>query len=132
MTATHEMLARPASLGNAATAIFALLGLIDVALTAVIGSADASPLIVSLGVTGMAGAALLAASVPMPAHSLSQDITYGGELLAGIPVALYPVWLIVLSYRLPGHLADRVGSAMRSSQEDPGAGFPPRLADTWS
>ena len=35
MTATHQTLARPASLGNAATAIFALLGLIDVALTAV-------------------------------------------------------------------------------------------------
>jgi hypothetical protein len=32
MTATHETLARPASLGNAATAIFALLGLIDVRL----------------------------------------------------------------------------------------------------
>ena len=32
-----------------ATAIFALLGLIDVALTAVIGSPDAPPLIVSLG-----------------------------------------------------------------------------------
>jgi len=55
MTATNETLAGPASLGNAATAIFALLGLIDVALTAVIGSADAPPLIVSLGVTGMAG-----------------------------------------------------------------------------
>ena len=65
----------------------------------------------------MAGAALLAASVPMPAHSLSRDITYGAELLAGIPVALYPVWLIVLSYRLPGHLADRVGSARRSSRK---------------
>jgi hypothetical protein len=85
-----------------------------------------------LGAAGMAGAALLAASVPMPAHSLSQDITYGAELLAGIPVALYPVLLIVLSYRLPGHLADRVGSARRSSQEDPGAGLPSRLADTWS
>ena len=86
-----------------------------------------------LGAAGMAGAALLAASVPMPTHSLSRDITYGAELLAGIPVALYPVWLIVLSYRLPGHLADRVGSARRSSrpQEDPGAGLPPRLADTW-
>jgi hypothetical protein len=56
MTATHETLAGPASLGNAATAIFALLGLIDVALTAVIGSADAPPLIVSLGVTGIPGA----------------------------------------------------------------------------
>ena len=53
MTATHEALARPASLGNAATAIFALLGLIDVALTAVIGSPDAPPLIVSLGVAAL-------------------------------------------------------------------------------
>ena len=79
----------------------------------------------------MAGVALLAASVPMPAHSLSRDITYGAELLAGIPVALYPVWLIVLSYRLPGHLT---ASAPRGDrpQEDPGAGLPPRLADAWS
>jgi hypothetical protein len=53
MTATHETLARPASLGNAATAIFALLGLVDVALTAVIGSPDAPPLIVSLGVAAL-------------------------------------------------------------------------------
>ena len=53
MTATHETLARPASLGNAATAIFALLGLIDVALTAVIGSPDAPPLIVSPGVAAL-------------------------------------------------------------------------------
>jgi hypothetical protein len=74
-----------------------------------------------LGAAGMAGAALLAASVPMPAHWLSQDITYGAELLAGIPGAFYPVWLIVLSYRLPGHLADRVGSARRSSPRGPGS-----------
>jgi hypothetical protein len=53
MTATHETLATPASLGDAATAIFALLGLIDVALTAVIGSPDAPPLIVSLGVAAL-------------------------------------------------------------------------------
>jgi hypothetical protein len=53
MTATHETLARPASLGDAATAIFALLGLIDVALTAVIGSPDAPPLIVSLGAAAL-------------------------------------------------------------------------------
>ena len=53
MTTTHETLARPASLGNAATAIFALLGLIDMALTAVIGSVDAPPLIVSLGVAAL-------------------------------------------------------------------------------
>jgi hypothetical protein len=63
MTATHETLARPASLGNAATAIFALLGLIDVALTAVIGSPDAPPLIVSLGVAAL-GLITLVSLVP--------------------------------------------------------------------
>jgi hypothetical protein len=63
---------------------------------------------VALGAAGLAGAALLAASVPMPAHSLIRDITFGAGLLAGAPVALaFPVWLIVLSYRLPRYLADR-------------------------
>ena len=47
MTAIRETLARPSSLGNAPAAIFALLGLIDVALAGVIGSLDAPPLIVS-------------------------------------------------------------------------------------
>jgi hypothetical protein len=32
------------------------------------------------------------------------DITFGAGLLTAVPVALFPVWLIVLSYRLPGHL----------------------------
>ena len=63
MIAPHETLARPASLGNAATAIFALLGLIDVALTAVIGSPDAPPLIVSLGVAAL-GLITLVSLVP--------------------------------------------------------------------
>ena len=181
MTATHETLARPSSLSNAAAAIFAVLGLIDVALTGVIGSTDAPPLVVSLGVAalglitllalvparrgsrgaliaivvtrvisavlavpafifgwifaasragrasgrlprqvancgvalgaaGLAGAVLIAASVAMPAHSLIQGITYGTGALASAPAVLaYPVWLIVLSGRLPGHLADRAG-----------------------
>ena len=60
MTATHETLARSASLSNAATAIFAVLGLIDVALTGVIGSSDAPPLIVSLGVAALGLITLLA------------------------------------------------------------------------
>jgi hypothetical protein len=60
MTTTHETLARPASLSNAATAIFAVLGLIDVALTGVIGSADAPPLVVSLGVAALGLITLLA------------------------------------------------------------------------
>jgi len=63
MIAPHETLARPASLGNAATAIFALLGLVDVALTAVIGSPDAPPLIVSLGVAAL-GLITLVSLVP--------------------------------------------------------------------
>jgi hypothetical protein len=60
MTTTHETLARPASLSAAATTIFAVLGLIDVALTGVIGSSDAPPLIVSLGVAALGLITLLA------------------------------------------------------------------------
>ena len=60
MITTQETLARPVSLGNPATAIFATLGLIDVALTAVIGSSDAPPLIVSLGVAALGLITLLA------------------------------------------------------------------------
>ena len=60
MITTQETLARPVSLSNAATAIFAALGLIDVALTAVIGSSDAPPLIVSLGVAALGLITLLA------------------------------------------------------------------------
>jgi hypothetical protein len=67
---------------------------------------------VALGAAGLAGAVLLTASVAMSAHSLMQDITYGTGALATAPAVLaYPVWLIVLSYRLPGHLADRTGAA---------------------
>ena len=58
----------------------------------------------ALGAAGLAGAALLAASAPMPAHSLIRGIAFGAGLLTAIPVALFPVWLIVLSCRLPGHL----------------------------
>ena len=65
----------------------------------------------ALGAAGLAGAALLTASVPMPAHSLIWDITFGAGLLTGIPVALFPVWLIVLSYRLPGHAGSQPGLA---------------------
>ena len=53
MTATHETLVRPSSLSNATAAIFAMLGLIDVALAGVIGSSEAPPLIVSLGVAAL-------------------------------------------------------------------------------
>lgn len=52
---------------------------------------------VALGAAGLADAALLTASAPMTVHSLSWDITFGAGLLTAIPVALFPVWLIVLS-----------------------------------
>jgi hypothetical protein len=69
---------------------------------------------VALGATGLAAAALAAASVPMPAYSLIHDITRGAALLAaGLAALAYPVWLIVLSYRLPSHLADRLGTPTR-------------------
>jgi hypothetical protein len=46
---------------------------------------------------------LLAASVPTPAHSLAHAVTFGaGALVSGPVYAAFPVWLIVLSYRLPG------------------------------
>src|ERR1022692_3601269 len=59
---------------------------------------------------GIRAALLLAISVPMPAYSLISDVAFGAKALTGIPVALYPVWLILMSYRLPGHLADLAGS----------------------
>jgi hypothetical protein len=59
---------------------------------------------------------LLAMSAPIPAYSLISGVAFGAKVLTGIAVALYPVWLIVLSYRLPGHLADLAGSASRPSE----------------
>jgi hypothetical protein len=55
MTTTHEAVIRPSALPNAPAAIFAALGLIDLAMAGVIGSADAPPLVVSLsaGVLGL-------------------------------------------------------------------------------
>jgi hypothetical protein len=72
---------------------------------------------VARGAAVLAAAALAAASVPIPAYSLIHGITRGAALLAGgLAVLAYPVWLIVLSYRLPGHLADRLASPMRPSE----------------
>ena len=71
----------------------------------------------ALGAAGLAGAVLLLAmSAPIPAYSLISGVAFGAKVLTGIAVALYPVWLIVLSYRLPGHLADLAGSASRPSE----------------
>jgi hypothetical protein len=131
MTATHETLARPASLSHAATAIFALLGLIDVALTGVIGSPDAPPLIVSLGVAAPGLITLLSL---VPARRGSRGALTAvvvtrviSAVLAGPRVLPECAWP-----GSPRSRDDRVGSARRSSPREPGSRLPPRLADTWS
>jgi hypothetical protein len=60
---THQTLVRPSPLTGTTTAIFAVLGLIDVALVGAIASADPPPLIVSLGVAAL-GLITLVALLP--------------------------------------------------------------------
>jgi hypothetical protein len=101
MTTTHETLARPASLGNAATAIFAVLGLIDVALAGVIGSPDAPPLIVSLGVATL-GLITLLALVPARRGSRGALIAIVVTRLISAVLAVpafflnAPVWVMIV------------------------------------
>jgi hypothetical protein len=108
MTTTHETLARPASLSNAATAIFAVLGLIDVALTGVIGSADAPPLVVSLGVAAL-GLITLLALVPARRDSrgalVAIVVTRVISAVLAVPAFFLnaPVWvMIVLGFVIAG------------------------------
>jgi hypothetical protein len=108
MTTTHETLARPASLSNAATAIFAVLGLIDVALTGVIGSSDAPPLIVSLGVAAL-GLITLLALVPARRGSRGALVAIVVTRVISAVLALpafflnAPVWvMIVLGFVIAG------------------------------
>jgi hypothetical protein len=60
---THEAVGRPSPLTGTTTALFIVLGLIDVALVGAIGSADPPPLAVSLGVAAL-GLITLVALVP--------------------------------------------------------------------
>jgi hypothetical protein len=61
---------------------------------------------VALGAAGLAGAVLLTASTLPPAGAALQHVAFAAGALAAGPVfAAYPVWLVVLSYRLPNHLA---------------------------
>jgi uncharacterized membrane protein len=53
MTTTQATIAPPSALSNAPAGIFAVLGVIDIALTGVIGSKDAPPLVVSLGIAAL-------------------------------------------------------------------------------
>jgi hypothetical protein len=62
---THEAAVRSSPLTETTTALLALLGLIDIALLAVLGSADAPPLAVSLGVAALGLITLIAL---IPAH----------------------------------------------------------------
>jgi hypothetical protein len=62
---THEAAVRSSPLTETTTALFALLGLIDIALLAVLGSAGAPPLAVSLGVAALGLITLVAL---IPAH----------------------------------------------------------------
>ena len=101
MTATHETLARPSSLSNAATAIFAMLGLIDVALTGVVGSPGAPPLIVSLGVAAL-GLITLLALVPARRDSrlalIAVVVTRVISAALAVPAFFLnaPVWVMVV------------------------------------
>ncbi len=60
----------------------------------------------ALGAAGLAGGVLLTASTLPPAGAAFQHVAFAAGALAAGPVfAAYPVWLVVLSYRLPVHLA---------------------------
>ncbi len=74
MTTTPRTAARPASLPAAPTAIFAILGLIDIGLFGVVGSSIAPPLAVSI-VIAVLGLVTLMALVPAPHGSRPAFIT---------------------------------------------------------
>ena len=101
MTATRETLARPSSLSDAATAIFAMLGLIDVGLTGVVGSPGAPPLIVSLGVAAL-GIITLLALVPARRDSrlalIAVVVTRVISAALAVPAFFLnaPVWVMVV------------------------------------
>lgn len=101
MTTTHEAVIRPSSLNNASTGIFALLGLIDVALTGVIGSPDAPPLIVSLGVAAL-GLITLLSLVPARRGSrpalIAVVVTRVISAVLAVPAFFLnaPVWVMIV------------------------------------
>ena len=67
---THEAIARPTLLTATTTTIFAVLGVIDVALVGAIGYDDPPPLAVSLGVAALGLITLVAL---LPAHRGSRN-----------------------------------------------------------
>ncbi len=101
MTTTHETLARPTALSNAAAAIFAILGLIDVALAGVIGSSAAPPLVVSLGVAAL-GLITLLALVPARRGSrgalIAIVVTRVASAVLAVPAFFLnaPAWVMIV------------------------------------
>jgi hypothetical protein len=101
MTTTQEAVIRPSALNNASTAIFALLGLIDVALTGVIGSTDAPPLGVSLGIAAL-GLITLLSLVPTRRGSrgalIAVVVTRVISAVLAVPAFFLnaPVWVMIV------------------------------------
>lgn len=100
MTA-QSTLVRPSSLTGSTTAIFAVLGLIDVALVGAIATADPPPLAVSLGVAALGLITLVAL---MPAGRGSRTalgaIVVSRLISAGLAVPAFfldaPDWVMVV------------------------------------
>jgi hypothetical protein len=101
MATTQEAVIRPSALNNASTAIFAALGLIDVALTGVIGSSDAPPLLVSLGVAAL-GLITLLSLVPARRGSrgalVAVVVTRVISAVLAVPAFFLnaPVWAMII------------------------------------
>jgi len=102
MTMTHEAVIRPSSLPTVPAVIFAVLGLIDVALMGVIGSSDAPPLVVSLGAGALGLITLLSL---VPARRGSRPALVAIVVTRVISAALFaapalfldaPVWVMVV------------------------------------
>jgi hypothetical protein len=101
MTTTQEAIVRPPALTATVTGIFAVLGLIDVALTGVIGSPDAPPVAVSLGVAAL-GLITLGALVPARRGSrpalIAVLVTRVISAILAVPAFFLnaPVWVMIV------------------------------------
>ena len=101
MTTTQEAIVRQPRLTSTVVGIFAMLGLIDVALTGVIGSPDAPPLVVSLGV-GALGLITLGSLVPARRGSrpalIAVLVTRVISAILAVPAFFLnaPLWVMII------------------------------------
>ncbi len=101
MTTTQQAIVRPPHLTSTVTGIFAVLGLIDVALTGVIGSPDAPPLVVSLSIA-MLGLITLGALAPARRGSrpalIAVLVTRVISAILAVPAFFLnaPVWVMLV------------------------------------